>query len=435
MTRSRGVWSFVACAGLVLAGCGDGDGSSATTATLPPVVLRPPASVVDPTTVSPVVPTSVSVVPTTSSVAPDTTIVDAGPTSVPSPTAPVATTVPATTAPVTSVPATSVPVTAIPVQPITIAFTGEVWPQTGVVRAATPPGALTPDFTAMFADIRSVIEGADLAICHLETPTGPLELVSGLARSGYDRCSTASERTFEGGVEAVNATATAFDENGMTQNGLARTPDELSPILLEVGGVRIAHLSYTLRYDVRPPAGEEWRSALIDVPRIVADATKARSAGAEMVVLSLHWGNADSARPTPQQRQWADEITRSGVIDLIVGAHSHVVQPIEQVNGVWVAFSLGNTLTYMPTNTQWSRYTQDGVIVTFSVARGDGGKLSVGAPIVRPTFVDKDAGCVIRDALSILASPGSHDPRLVRAAEDSLSRTTQILGTAYLATN
>lgn len=414
MARSRATRFTAVVAGVMLAtapACRGENASPGTTGTLAPVALRPPGlgAVTEPpvvtagaTTTSSVVATTLPVVETTSTTSSSTT--------------------------------STTTTTTVPPTPVTITFTGEVWPQTGVVRAATPIEGVAPNFTPQFAEIAPHIAAADLAVCHLETPVAPAELIAGLAGAGYDRCSTASERTFEGGVEAVNATASVFDDNGMTQSGLARTPDETRPVLLEVKGIRIAHLSYTFRHEPRPPVGEEWRAAVIDVPRIVADATTARQAGAELVILSVHWGNADSARPNPQQREWADQLTASGVIDLIVGTHSHVLQPIEQVNGVWVAFSLGNSLTYMPTNEQWSRYTQDGVVATFTVTRNADGRPTVSAPSVRPTFVDKVAGCIIRDVSTILADPAGFDPALVKAATDSLGRTTQILGTAFLAT-
>ena len=424
MTASRAVRVTLAAALFVAASCSDGDQSSGTTVALAPIVLRPPskAEVTEPPVVTAA--TTTGNVPTIDTAAPGA---DDSVTTVPVTTVPVTTSTTSTT--------TSTTTTTLPPTPVTLSFTGEIWAQKGVVNAAMAEGAVAPDFAPMFAEIGPYIAASDLAFCHLETPQSPIELITAIASAGYDRCSTASEHVFDGGVEVLNATATAFDDNGLTQSGIARTPDEINSILMEVKGVRIAHLAYTLRYDVAAPVGEEWRSALIDVPRIITDATKAREAGAEMVVLSLHWGNADSARPNPDQRRWADEVTRAGVIDLIVGTHSHVVQPIEQVNGVWVAFSLGNSLTYMPTNSQWSKYTQDGIVVSFTASRGSDGRIVVEAPVVRPTFVDKAAGCVIRDVLGILADPAAHDASLVKAAQASYNRTTQILGAGLLATN
>jgi poly-gamma-glutamate synthesis protein (capsule biosynthesis protein) len=146
----------------------------------------------------------------------------------------------------------------------------------------------------MFGHIRPVVEAADLAVCHLETPIAPpgeaystsprygvpAEVVDALAATGFDHCSTASNHTFDRGVAGVDATADRFDEVGITQHGMARVPAEQEPVLVEVDGFTIGLLSATYGFDsgVRP-ADEPWRSTLIDAEQIVADAALARFRG------------------------------------------------------------------------------------------------------------------------------------------------------------
>ena len=72
---------------------------------------------------------------------------------------------------------------------------------------------------------------------------------------------------------------------------------------------------------------------------------------------------------------------------------------------------------------------------SFSVTRTESGGVTVSAPTIRPTFVDKAGGCVIRDVLKVLAAPEGYDPKVVKAAEKSLARTIQIIGTGFLAAN
>lgn len=302
----------------------------------------------------------------------------------------------------------------------------------------------------MFADVEPLLAGADMAICHLESPIAPIggelfsypkyqvpqQLAPALAYGGYDACSTASEHVFDGGAEAVNATVAALEAQGILQSGMARTPDEIKPLPTEVGGVVVAHLAYTLRYDSKPNIGEEWRSALIDIPRIIEDARQARSLGAQAVILSIHWGNEDSARPTDEQRRWAEELTASGQIDVIVGAHSHVLQPIEQINGVWVMFSLGNFLTNMPTKAARPAQGQDGAIVTITLTPAPNRRVTVGQPVVYPTWVDKQADFTIRDLSVDLAANSAIEAGVPvarwNAARASLKRTRQILGDSLL---
>ena len=302
----------------------------------------------------------------------------------------------------------------------------------------------------MFGDVVELLTSADLAICHLESPIAPpgsepfsypkyqvpAQFNRAIAETGYDACSTASEHVFDGGGTANNATVSALESLGIMQSGMARTPDEIKSLPTQVGDVVVAHLSYTLRYDSPPAIGEEWRSALIDIPRSLADAREARNLGAQAVVLSLHWGNEDSAVPTEQQRQWAQELTASGQIDLIVGAHSHVLQPIEQINGVWVMFGLGNFLTNMPTKSSRPDEGQDGAIATITMTRTADNRVTVSQPLVYPTWVDKNAGYTIRN-LSVDLAPASAVEAGVASSRwsaelASLRRTRRILGDQYL---
>ncbi len=121
---------------------------------------------------------------------------------------------------------------------------------------------------------------------------------------------------------------------------------------------------------------------------------------------------------------WSQEITKSGLVDLIVGHHSHMVQPIEQVNGVWTVFGMGNSLSDHPTRSEYPPATQDGVVVTVGMVVGADGQVTVDAPQVHPTWVDRTHGYVIRDVLAELQRPDLTAEERARY-EISLARTAQ----------
>ena len=350
-------------------------------------------------------------------------------------------------APLTST-TTSVPA---PPRTLTMAFTGDVLIHSHIWRQAERNAAeaeldVDYDFTPMFEEIQPLIDGVDLAVCHLEVPLrlpgneptthpiygAPREIVSDLAAVGYDHCSTASNHTLDQGVEGVELTAAEFDLAGITQHGMARTPDEIEPSVRDIttsDGSMVATtlLSYTWSYNgLSTPADEPWRSALIEPDRVIADARLARELGAELVVISLHWGAEKVSAVTRQQRDWASEITASGQVDLIVGHHAHVLQPIEEINGVWVVFGLGNVLSFHPTTDEWPAESQDAAVVTVEVTVDSDG-VRVGRPVVNPTWVDKANGRVIRDVLAGLDSEETSPWRRARL-EESLTRTQQIVG-------
>ena len=420
---------------LALVACSNTESSSVSNpATLPPVALWPPSNLDQGTVSSPAIDPNIPGVTTPTSLINETTT---------------------STSSTSTSTTTSTTTTTLPPVPISLAFTGDILVQRGLwptaAKNAQTFGSTEPyDFSPMFSDVAELLSNADLAVCHLESPIAPpgsepfsypkyqvpSQIIPAIADAGYDTCSTASEHVFDGGSEAINATVSAFESLGIMQSGMARTPDEIKPLPTQVGDVVIAHLSYTLRYDSPPPIGEDWRSALIDIPRILADAREARTLGAQAVVLSLHWGNEDSAVPTEQQRQWANELTISGEIDLIVGSHSHVLQPIEQINGVWVMFGLGNFLTNMPTKSARPEEGQDGAIVTLTMTRAANNRVTVSQPVVYPTWVDKRSGYTIRHLSVDLAQASAVEAGIASsrwsAELASLRRTRKILGDTYL---
>ncbi|MGB8858430.1 MAG: CapA family protein [Ilumatobacteraceae bacterium] len=354
---------------------------------------------------------------------------------------------PPTTVPPSTVAAASTlpPTTPAPVSGrVTMAFSGDVLAHRAVNRAAAQADG-TYDYRAMFANIAPLVSGVDLAICHLESPVTPDDEVlvpppllavdeaigPALAGAGYDRCSTASNHALDHGAAGVEATIAALAAAGMGQSGMADGPDAVLPPILEINGVRAAHLSYAFGFDVgNPPADQPWLANRIDTDRIIRDARAERELGAEAVIVSLHWGAAQVVQPTADQRRVAEVLTASGAVDLIVGHHAHVLQPIEQVNGVWVVWGMGNVLSNHPTSDEWPPSTQDGVVVTVALQRNQDGSIVVETPVAYPTWCDKEHGYVIRlttevDDLTLTASVREQLRR-------SQQRSSKVLG-PYLA--
>lgn len=330
------------------------------------------------------------------------------------------------------------------VRQIRLAFTGDTLTHSPLWRQAQRnAGGSGYDFAPMFAELAPIVINADLGICHLETPIAPegeelstfplygvpAEVVTALAGSGYDRCSTASNHTIDRGVAGVDRTVAVLEAAGMGQSGMARTPSEIEPRVFEVEGVSIAHLSYTFSYNgLRLPDDQAWRSALIDPSRIIADATRARGLGADLVVASMHWGTEGRIDPTPAQRELAAALTASGTIDLIVGHHAHVLQPIEQVNGVWVAYGLGNIISNLdPGMGPWPPEVRDGAVLLVDVTVAAGGDVTVERPLVEPTWVDIDSGWVVRPIRPALADATTPAGRRAQM-EQSLQRTRSVVG-------
>ncbi|MGW4164820.1 CapA family protein [Streptomyces sp. NPDC004788] len=250
--------------------------------------------------------------------------------------------------------------------PFTLVASGDVLPHDSIIRqAAADAGGAGYDFRPMLSGVRSVVSRADLAICHMETVYGeeggpytgypafksPPEVAAALRATGYDSCSTASNHSLDDGAAGLRRTLDALDKAGVRHAGSARTAAEAArPTLLKAGRATVAQLAYTYDTNGYPlPEGQPWAVNVIDEHKIVEDARAARKAGADVVVVSLHWGTEWETAPDERQLTLGRALTASRTgdrpdIDLIIGTHNHVPQPYEKVNGTWIVYGMGDQI-------------------------------------------------------------------------------------------
>jgi poly-gamma-glutamate synthesis protein (capsule biosynthesis protein) len=253
----------------------------------------------------------------------------------------------------------------------TLVASGDVLPHGRIVdRARFDAGGWGYDFAPMLSGIRPVVAGADLALCHMQTVFGvdgdysghpafrsPPQVAQGLAAAGYDGCSTASDHSLDDGAQGITRTLDALDRAGVRHAGTARAEAEARAVTLyQAGPAKVAHLAYTQDTGGRAtPPGQPWAVDVIDQEQILADARAAREAGADVVVVSLHWGTEWQDEPDRRQLALAKELTAAATrgrpdIDLILGTHAHVPQAYEKVNGTWVVYGMGDQIAGQPKN-------------------------------------------------------------------------------------
>ncbi|MCH0564544.1 CapA family protein [Streptomyces sp. MUM 2J] len=302
----------------------------------------------------------------------------------------------------------------------TLVASGDILPHASIIeRARFDAGGTGYDFRPMLAGIEPVVSRADLALCHMETVYGangaytgypvfksPPEIAAALAATGYDGCSTASNHTLDDGADGIHRTLDALDAAGVRHAGSARTQGEGDAVtVMRAGPAMVAHLAYTYGTNGYPlPPGQPWAVNLIDEGRIVADARAARRAGADVVVVSVHWGTEWQDAPDQQQLDLARRLTASRTgnrpdIDLILGTHAHVPQAYEKVNGTWVVYGMGDQIAGGMFNHQGAqdpRGNQSTVArFTFAPPRRPGGRWEVTRAEFVPQLFDIDAGRVV----------------------------------------
>ena len=330
----------------------------------------------------------------------------------------------------------------------TLVGTGDVllherlWLQAERDAAETGNGVL--DFTPQLANIAPIVSDADLAICHLEVPlapadgpyegyptfSGPPQVVSALDATGYDACSTASNHTFDQGAGGVTRTLDALDAAGIAHAGSARTPSEAEQTtMLDVetteGPVKVGLLSYTYGFNGIPyPASETFWANEIDEQEILADAATARQRGAEVVVVALHWGTEYDHDPNSQQAEVAPRLIGAPDIDLLLGHHAHVVQPIENIGGKWVVYGMGNL---MANHAEPEGPKSEGLLTRFTFTEDlPTGRFAITAAEYLPLYQTYEPPVEVLVVPAAIVS-GQTGTTTVARLEQALTRTTEVV--------
>lgn len=227
------------------------------------------------------------------------------------------------------------------------------------------------DFTELFAPMRRYIEASDIAVCEFETPiaprggpyTGypvfavPSEVADAAKAVGYHACTHATNHSWDQGAAGIEHLWDTLEGLGIAQTGSYKTEaDSTTPLLIEspTGGGTLGLVTGTVSLNGMS-ADTDWRVDRLrdigdpnhqaDIDRAVAKADAARAAGADVVAIAMHSVQEYIDYADSWQIAEAHALADTGAFDLIYGAGSHSVQPIEQYNGTWIIYGTGNAVT------------------------------------------------------------------------------------------
>ncbi len=282
----------------------------------------------------------------------------------------------------------------------------------GRVGEAAQTGDNSYDFSPLFAPVQNLIASRDFAICHLEVPISstnddlsfaaaafraPMELPAAIKAAGFDSCSVASNHAWDSGESSVLSTIAQLNAVQLPHVGIANTPEEAAKNWqFDVLGNTVGHLSYTYGHnnpDLDNGGVPPDRVALIDEQKILADAARQRANGSEFTIVSMHWGTEFQNDLNEQQSDLGPRLLSSPDIDLIIGHHAHVPQRVDEIDGEYIAYGLGNLLSNQAKDVaecpnDCTLDSQDGVLLDFVVERDSDGALKVTEVMANPTWVD-----------------------------------------------
>ena len=246
------------------------------------------------------------------------------------------------------------------------------------------------DFAPAYALVAPSLADADYTIANLETTVGlygnqpysgfprfnsPESLLSAVKDAGVDFLTLANNHILDRYFDGMCITLDNVDEFGFDHGGAYRTREESdTPVVVDANGIKLGFLCYTAHTNGME-AHCDANATLFGVDYLAkadfeADVAALREAGAQCVIALPHWGTEYKRQPDADVRRTAERMIAAGV-DVILGSHPHMVQPIENVTvqtddgekTALVAWSMGNFIDNMKL-----QYTDSGIIVDFTVA-------------------------------------------------------------------
>lgn len=221
-------------------------------------------------------------------------------------------------------------------------------------------GYYTYDFTDMFTYIKDIIAPYDLKFYNQETVIGgknlglsnypnfnsPDEIGLDLIKTGFNMVNLASNHTLDKYEAGATYSANMWSkQEGVYAVGSYISQEERDKVRIEEkNGITYTLLGYTYGTNGIPvPTGKEYLVNLYSDEQAKADIEKVRDQ-VDVVMVSMHWGTEYTNVPTEEQRRQAAYLASLGV-DVIIGHHPHVIQPIEFIDDTLVIYSLGNFIS------------------------------------------------------------------------------------------
>ena len=335
-----------------------------------------------------------------------------------------------TTAEPTTVP-TTVP-TEPPVEKIataTVSSTGDLLFHNRVIESGYDKQTGQYNYDNIYTYVRSYIAKADYAVANMEgTLCGldngfkysgypgfntPDAAVDAARAAGFDMLLTANNHTYDTGTKGFHRTQQIIADRGFDYIGTRPNEEAKTYVVKDINGIRVGMVCYT--YETEKVSTN--RKSLNGIPMSAKDSPLISSfhykyldtfyaqlseeldamkeEGADITVVYIHWGTEYVTKPNGNQKKIAQTLCDMGV-DIIVGGHPHVIQPIEVLTSqedprqsTLCLYSMGNAVSNIRKSTSKPHEVEDGMFFQFTLAKYSDGSVIIEDVNVLPTWVNR----------------------------------------------
>ena len=197
----------------------------------------------------------------------------------------------------------------------------------------------------------TILGGAELGFSNYPRFNTPKECGDAFIDAGFNMVSLATNHTMDKGETGVLNSVSYWKEHPeIAYSGQWSSYEDRAENvakIYEVNNIKYAFISYTIWTNgLETPSDKEYLNNVYSEEKARSDIEAIRDK-VDFVIVAMHWGTEYSFRVDYKEDQIAEYLSNLGV-DLIIGAHPHVVQTVGYVNQTFVVYSLGNFISDQP---------------------------------------------------------------------------------------
>ncbi len=248
---------------------------------------------------------------------------------------------------------------------LSLIFVGDIMGHLSQIKSAYHKRTRTYQYDTIFSYMKPIFKSVDFTIANLEVTLGtkpysgypsfssPKELVIAAKKAGINVLVTANNHSYDKGKKGFKKTLKILDSLQILHTGTFYNPQQknsVTPLIIEKNGIKIAVINFTYGTNgvkvVHPNIVN-----YLDTLTIQKSISKAKLKHPDKIIAFVHWGKEYKDAPSKNQQKLNAFFNKNGV-DIVVGSHPHVVQPIlfSENEGVQtrklVAYSLGNFVSH-----------------------------------------------------------------------------------------
>lgn len=264
---------------------------------------------------------------------------------------------------------------------VSLIMVGDALIHDSVYKSAYNSSTKTYDFKPMLELVKPIVSEYDLAFYNQETILGgkelglsgypnfnsPYEVGDAFIDAGFNMVSTATNHTYDKKVVGITNSCNYWNsKSDVIMSGTKLSAEESDVKIFEKNGIKFAFVAYTkgLNGNVLPN-DKEYLANIFDYDKAKTDIESVKDK-VDFVIVSMHWGKDVTSFTNPSPEPWtkygkglnpkeqAKYLSSLGV-DLIIGHHPHIINPVEWVDNTLVFYSLGNFISAQSNDSNYNK--------------------------------------------------------------------------------